>query len=201
MSTKRNLLTLQQKKSQKTQERIYKTALKMLKEYEFDSLTVRNICEEAGVSTGTFYHYFDSKEDLWSFYLVDGLQNYAENYNTEYDGNIIEYVLRIYELYLNYCVDAGVDFISHYYSATNKQLSRKSEGAANRPVSNWIRIGVEKAKEDKTFPESIDTEDFIDELCTLVKGCIFEWSVDGGELDLVNYTKKLLRTYMLGLFA
>ena len=56
-------------KSQKTRKKIFDAAAKIIKEHGEDYLTIANICEEAGVSKGTFFYHFNSKEDLMLYYL------------------------------------------------------------------------------------------------------------------------------------
>ena len=36
-----------------------------------EELSIKNICEEAGVSNGSFYHHFKTKDDLLSYYIED----------------------------------------------------------------------------------------------------------------------------------
>ena len=34
-------------------------------------ISIKNICEEAGVSNGSFYHHFKTKDDLLSYYIEE----------------------------------------------------------------------------------------------------------------------------------
>ena len=45
-------------------QRLIDTTVDLIKKYGADSITVRNVCEEAGLSIGTFYHHFQNKDDL-----------------------------------------------------------------------------------------------------------------------------------------
>lgn len=192
-------LTPRQQKSKQTKEKIYRTAAKMLAKYEFNSITVRNICVEANVSTGTFYHFFNSKEDLWTYFLSDGLEEYAKDREPKYKGDISAYIMDVYTLYLSYCLNMGVEFLAHYYSGTNRQLSRSYDGADMRPVSVWIRAGIEQAKLEGDLPRAVDTEGLIHDVCVIIKGCIFEWCVSEGNFDLISYSVDLIARYMRGL--
>ena len=49
MSTKTEL-SKQQKKSQETKEKIFQAAKKILRKSGYEKLSIKNICEEAGVS-------------------------------------------------------------------------------------------------------------------------------------------------------
>ena len=64
-------LSKQQKKSQETKERIFRAAKDILQKHGYEQLSIKNICEEAGVSNGSFYHHFKTKDDLLSYYIED----------------------------------------------------------------------------------------------------------------------------------
>ncbi len=51
--------------SQKTEQSILHTALTLMRRHGFDKVSVRDICREAGITTGAFYHHFSSKEALF----------------------------------------------------------------------------------------------------------------------------------------
>lgn len=52
------------KKSEATRAQILDVALDLFRRYGFESTTMRGIAAEAGVSLGSAYYYFESKEDL-----------------------------------------------------------------------------------------------------------------------------------------
>lgn len=49
----------------KTEQVILQTALTLMRQRGFDKVSVRDICREAGITTGAFYHHFSSKEALF----------------------------------------------------------------------------------------------------------------------------------------
>jgi AcrR family transcriptional regulator len=51
-------------KGERTRAHILETALRLFRERGFDDTSMRAIAEEAGVSVGNAYHYFESKEHL-----------------------------------------------------------------------------------------------------------------------------------------
>ena len=64
-------LSRQQRKSQETREKIFRAAKKILQKKGYEELSIKNICEEAGVSNGSFYHHFKTKDDLLSYYIEE----------------------------------------------------------------------------------------------------------------------------------
>nr|NLD40719.1 helix-turn-helix transcriptional regulator [Actinomycetales bacterium] len=65
-------------RSQETRQRIYRSALELFREHGYDQVTIREICEAAGVAVGTFYHFFGSKDGT----LLYGLAAEDESVDT-----------------------------------------------------------------------------------------------------------------------
>lgn len=49
-----------------TEQDILQAALALMRTRGFDHVSIRDICRQAGITTGAFYHHFASKEDLFS---------------------------------------------------------------------------------------------------------------------------------------
>lgn len=52
--------------ARQTEQAILQAALALAREHSFDKVSVRDICQRSGITTGAFYHHFRSKEDLLS---------------------------------------------------------------------------------------------------------------------------------------
>ena len=64
-------LSKQQQKSMETKARIFAAAKNILQKDGYEALSIKNICDEAGVSNGSFYHHFKTKDDLLSYYIEE----------------------------------------------------------------------------------------------------------------------------------
>ena len=64
-------LSKQQLKSRETRAKILQAAKRILQKQGYEQLSIKNICEEAGVSNGSFYHHFKTKDDLLSYYIEE----------------------------------------------------------------------------------------------------------------------------------
>ena len=49
---------------QETEQKILETARQLMRKNGYDAVSIRDICKEAGVTTGAFYHHFRSKEEM-----------------------------------------------------------------------------------------------------------------------------------------
>lgn len=68
---KNNLLTQREYKFAKTRNDTLQVFLQYIKEEREEELTVDVLCEEVGISRGTFFNYFPSKEHLFTYYGYD----------------------------------------------------------------------------------------------------------------------------------
>ena len=53
-------------KAQRTKKNVLETAMALMGEQGYYNTTIRDICDRAGVSIGTFYTYFPSKRDIFA---------------------------------------------------------------------------------------------------------------------------------------
>ena len=66
-------------KEQKTRKLILQTASAVFFEKGYEDTTVRDILEASGVSTGSFYHFFPSKEELFEAVVSSYLDRYVQD--------------------------------------------------------------------------------------------------------------------------
>jgi len=67
-----------QQRSEETRARIMEAAIKLFSTRGYNKASVDNICEEAGISKGAFYHHFKSKQELF-LALLDGWLQFVDN--------------------------------------------------------------------------------------------------------------------------
>ena len=75
------------KEDQKTLEKILTVAKQKFLTHGFKDASLRNIVNEAGVTTGAFYGYFASKEELFNALVKDT----ADEYMTMYTDMVKEF--------------------------------------------------------------------------------------------------------------
>ena len=50
-----------------------------------------------------------------------------------FDGDIKKEILHIYDVYLSYCLEAGIDFLSNYYTPKNRALATLFSALSAKP--------------------------------------------------------------------
>ena len=117
-------LSRQQLKSQETKAKIFRAAKNILQKKGYEQLSIKNICEEAGVSNGSFYHHFKTKDDLLSYYIEEqpGIDpNLLDLPATPEEAK--QAIVYVYLNYVHYCQNLGVEFMANYYTPKNQSLN------------------------------------------------------------------------------
>lgn len=176
-----------------------------MKKYDYDSLTVRNICEFAGVSTGTFYHHFSSKENLLTYYLTEDYKVFEKSYYESRDlnpRNQCDKVIDIYVCCAEYSELKGSAFISGFYSTKNKSLLPPEENKNVRSQSAFTPI-FDKTMEyfacgqqEGMIVEQLSPYVLSYDVCMLFNGIVFEWCISEAALNLKQYIRKMLGAYL-----
>ena len=136
----------QQQKSKETKERIFRAAKHILQKKGYEELSIKNICEEAGVSNGSFYHHFKTKDDLLSYYIEEQPSinpDLLDIPNSVEEAKIA--VIRVYLNYVEYCEELGVEFMTGYYDPKNQALNPVSRTERPYPivtVQNYIERAI-----------------------------------------------------------
>ena len=193
-------LTRQQQKSKETKEKIFQAAKRILQRNGYENLSIKNICEEAGVSNGSFYHHFKTKDDLLSYYIED--QPSIDPDLLEMPQNAMDARNTIVEVYLNYvkyCRELGVEFIAGYYTPRNQALNPIIRTQRPYPivtVQNYLQKAVDAGAIALTTP----IEDVVTDIRMIVIGNVFEWALRNGDADFEGNMKRTLTNYLSGVF-
>lgn len=189
-------LSRQQQKSKETKERIFRAAKRILQKNGYEELSIKNICEEAGVSNGSFYHHFKTKDDLLSYYIED-----QPNINPDLldlPKNADEAKIAIIHVYLNYveyCRELGVEFISGYYDTKNQALNPAIRTERPYPIVT-VQTYVEKAVREGIIQINVRIEEFTTDIRMIVIGNVFEWCLRDGEADFEGNMRRSLGKYL-----
>ena len=94
-----------------TEQKIIQATLQLLEIKSFQKLQIKDICVQADVSIGSFYHYFDNKQGI----IVKILDLYSEQFVKNINENTLSYSQeKIIFIFLEFCYIAeqlGPDLI------------------------------------------------------------------------------------------
>ncbi len=191
-------LSKQQIKSQETKAKIFSAAKHILQKKGYEGLSIKNICEEAGVSNGSFYHHFKTKDDLLSYYIEE--QPAIDPGFLKLPESAEEAVLAIVFVYLNYvqyCRELGVEFMANYYTPKNQSLNPLIRTERPYPIVT-VHDYMKKCMDAGIFSSHLSLEDMTADIRMIVIGNVFEWCLKSGNADFERNMKRSLETYLHG---
>ena len=104
-----------QAQARQTERNILQAALTLMRERGFDKVSIRDICKQAGITTGAFYHHFPSKESLLNKgfaplddYMEAALRGHEADEPAERLGHILSAYARFME-------EEGGELTGRYY--------------------------------------------------------------------------------------
>ena len=190
-------LTPRQKKTNEMKRRIYDVFCRLTVENEGD-VTVKDICDGAGISVGSFYHLFDSKEavteELYQYQSEDMASRVYPEDPDEKIRAVLEDVLRL-------SMDKGVYFMKMatvyetQHSSSIAQVSGECpvfDSATARLLTEALEAGSSQGRYTLTKPAWY----YADMMIFLFRSVLLFWQVSDGNFDALqamkNYTETIL---------
>lgn len=173
------------KKFDITKRKIIEAAQKLSMKNGFNRLTVKAVCQEAGVSVGSFYNCFASFSDmlmeadnnpdrLFAVQAADDLKADTAA------GKLIEFAGH----YAKLNVDTGVEDLCLLMtpSAKNSQYSR------HKPMFDIVDAVLSHGQKSGELTDEYSVRQMRDMLFVVMRGCAYDWCMKNGEYDLVDRT-------------
>ena len=180
---------------------IIDATIALIKRKGADAVTVRNVVEETGLSIGTFYHHFRNKDDLMMYFVREGsfdgfaLQTPMEHFS----DRVCELYFHLIDRYLA----LGEEFMKSFYTTGNQALSAymcEENGAfAEGTVMARCEQEAKAAIEAGILKAGSDAHELSMDVCTIVKGSVFEWALSGGKMEIRETLPRILQRYFAGI--
>ncbi len=161
-----------------------------------ECVTVRNVCKESGLSNGTFYYYFKNMDELLlSFIMVKSFED-IEISSDNVANKIIELYMILIDNYLSY----GKDFMKSFYTPSNTALqsymSEENGKFGEKTVMARVENEIISAQNNNELTKDIDAHTLSSDICSIVKGLIFEYCMIDSDFDLKSNVKRVISNYL-----
>ena len=194
------ILSKQQLKSKETKAKIFRAAKHILQKHGYKALSIKNICEEAGVSNGSFYHHFKTKDDLLSYYIEEQPNINPDLLDIPKSADEVKSaIVYVYLNYVHYCQELGVEFMANYYTPKNQSLNPLIRTERPYPIVT-VHNYLQKCIGAGIISPNQDIEDITTDIRMIVIGNVFEWCLKEGNADFEGNMKRSLESYMNGVF-
>lgn len=186
---KEEKLTSRQIQAEATKNKIYQVSIKLMEESGYNNVKIGDICKKAEVSVGSFYNYFNSKNDILIevFKRIDDSFKYGfEKKLTE--NNTAQDIVLFFSYYAKYIKSLGVDTAKCLYSADVKMFL-----IHGRYIQVLLQKILIKCQEKGEISNEFDLNELNRDLFIAARGVIFDWCVNDGKYDVSKFMEEYFR--------
>lgn len=180
---------------QETKWQLFYAAIEMMQDKPFDEVRIKDICNKVGVSVGTFYHHYPSKEYLLKedFDRVDALlQTFIDVLDsTDPIERIIEYA----SIYSQSAQDSGIEIVSEVYRGW-LTMRTSFPTSYKRGALMCMKQLVEEAQVSGQLSSELDAKQLALDILTTCRGLIYHWCQLHGEFDVGAKTAQAVRAML-----
>jgi AcrR family transcriptional regulator len=188
-----------------TRQGLIRAALKLLSQHSFDSLSLREVTRQAGITPTAFYRHFDDMEELGLVLVEESFQSLGEmlkdaRSQTSFDGAAIERSLAVVVLHLHSHTSHFRFIARERYGGVRRlrrAINRELQLFADELAIDLIAMpGVDQwTTEDRRMLAGVITETMIRMVAELL-----EYGAEE-ELAIVERTRRQLQLISLGVPA
>ena len=173
-----------------TKNKIIAAAEELFKQKDYEDISIREICQLAGISIGAFYRYIGSKDKLFKiFHLKLGAESMKLVLERTDNKLPVEKIVIIINIYLDFILYYGYKFVKYFLS-----LSLENEMFASPPgaLDTFLRVYISEAFEGGYFNSKYDIDYVYRVIYSSLRGATFDWCMNMGKNDLrADYTATL----------
>ena len=170
--------------AQQTEQAILQAALELARANSFDKISVRDICQRAGITTGAFYHHFRSKEDLLSRGFAP-LDRYMEQALAGHESDSPPVRLRlILSTYAAFIEQQGWELAARYYQ---RRLDAPNDASSMDPTRYTLRAMLDclrQAEAEALLLPGYAPEWTADFCFRHFRGVVIDWILHRGSYPL-----------------
>ncbi len=187
-------LTPRQEQALKTRKDIFDAAVDLFERKGYYKVTIGDICERAGVSTGAFYNHFKSKDQviIELFLRIDSFyQDVAKDIAAE--ESAWDKLEKLMESAMSYMSSLGEPFTRILYHTQLGPMNKKAYMISlNRPLYNICLSLIQEGQGKGEIRNDLGAPDLARVLIACHRGLIYEWCARGGEVNLLEDSYTLL---------
>lgn len=204
METKINNRTKEQ--GAETKKRLFECAENLFQQYDYKDVSVERITKAAGVTKGTFYVHFDSKDALYIALFSTYIESMDMDYTAFLDNlapdlsaadTLMTYVGEIVDIMLD---KVGYDNLRTIYKLqlTNALDMHTITGYGRKVYklfNDILDLGIQRGEFKTSLPLEILTKHFVAE----IRGLTYEWCIRYPDFNLKEQVQEHFRLLLYGI--
>ena len=183
-----------------TKEEMIKRAVNLFYAHGYEHTTIEDICSACGVTKGSFYHHFDSKEDLLPYIYKETpvLLFKGSLGNEKLESSPKKRLWRMFEMAFNYTVsNVGRENMRNFWDmdlmSGNKTLSADAfldSRSIPKETLDAFLVNIEEAKEKGEICSEQPAEELLFTYFSSMFGISVNWSHSKKDYDVLAAMKR-----------
>jgi TetR/AcrR family transcriptional regulator, fatty acid metabolism regulator protein len=182
-----------------TKKKIYEIAISLMEKKGFANTTINEISKKAGVSVGTFYNYFSSKEEIFHniFKKADEYFERVVNRNIKKSvGSSQARIALYFRHYARYVLKQGFHNISQLYGTKTKLFAEKG-----RYMQELLKQVIDAGQQAGDIMDEMTPDQITEYLVVASRGVVYDWCIHEGSYNLeskmVEYMNRLATVFLI----
>jgi AcrR family transcriptional regulator len=195
-------------KGEKTKQRIFESAARLFCQYGFDDVSVDAIVEAAGVSKGTFYIYFESKDALIAFFLADYVNTVDADYKAHLNSippeapacdMLLSLVAKIADVLTDTigCQKMKIVYKVQLTGTIDMAAVMGYDRELYKIFADVLELGIKRGE----FHTTLSLDELIKHLIMTLRGLSYEWCIRYPDFDLKKEALTHFRLLLVGIGA
>lgn len=184
-----------------TRSRIAKASWELFRRKGYQETTISDIIVAAGISRGTFYHYFSGKDELLSTlsYMFDDF--YREKLpQIDQEMNSCDKLIALSCSCHKYIADTiPLELLARLYSSQVVTSGDKNLLDRNRFYYEAIQGIIDEGQRRGEIDAAISSYNAVHYYAICERAIIYDWCIAGGSYDLAAFTESTLKRMLAGL--
>ncbi|MBW5383388.1 TetR/AcrR family transcriptional regulator [Brachyspira pilosicoli] len=181
--------------AEKSKKKIVETTINLLKKYSLNELQIKDICSNADISIGNFYHYFTNKQEIIFYIFNTNADIYKKKILAKDKTNSYKDILYAFKEFAKLVSELGGDLILEIfnYSIMNRNNALLSKDAF---FYNHILSLVNSLREVNLVISDDNSDVITKRLIVFFRGFFYEWALSNSNFNLVKETEKEMKLYL-----
>jgi len=181
---------------------LFEAATERFGEDGYSETTMESIAEEAGVSKGTLYYYFDSKEELFMELLLDWVKKFDRFQEDDIAEDApMKKLIHLHDEMMEVIGEIGALGRLMLEFWANASRKKELEKILNDTIENYRKTVagiIERGKEQGVFRD-VDPWEASSALVAAYDGLWFHWLLAPDSFELEEAGNQLITNYLHGL--
>lgn len=191
-------MTKRQKQAQETKRRLYEAATALIQAKGFSDINIKDITDLAGVSKGTFYTHFKSKEDLILYIFTRSDEFFEKVYGKVKDLDFAYAMVQFVTLSFIEIEKRGKE-VMKALAASYPAVDYKSVYGEDRELVRCMRKLLEKGKEQGAIRENLEIEELLHMCIATLIGVELLWAFSGDDHKLSSRMEQQISVLVRGM--